>query len=104
MLRLGVLCIMVWLIHVVILKREWLLATFWSVNAVVAMYEVLPAMILHARERDWLAVAVTQFQPLYWTNLFEGWLLLRFGWFAPIVFRLAFYFLWHILYGGLGPF
>ena len=57
-----------------------------------------------AARGDWLGVAATPLEPLYWTNLFEGWLLLRFGWFSPIVFRLAFYLVWHILYGGLaGP-
>jgi len=40
-------------------------------------------------------------QPLYLSNVFEGWLLLRYGWFTPIVFRLAFYLFWHILFGGL---
>ena len=53
---------------------------------------------------DWTSVALTPLQPLYLSNVFEGWLLLRFGWFAPIVFRLAFYLLWHVVYGGLGPF
>jgi hypothetical protein len=39
-------------------------------------------------------------EPLYLSNVFEGWLLLRYGWFIPIVFRLAFYLVWHILFGG----
>ena len=39
--------------------------------------------------------------PLYISNVFEGWLLYRYGWFSPIVFRLAFYLVWHILFGGL---
>jgi hypothetical protein len=43
-------------------------------------------------------------EPLYWTNVFEGWLLLRYGWVSPIVFRFAFYLVWHVIYGGLGPF
>lgn len=104
LLRLGALCILTWVIHVVLLRRRWLLPTFWIVNAIVALYEILPATMADAARGDWLNVAATPLEPLYWTNLFEGWLLLRFGWFAPIVFRLAFYLVWHILYGGLGPF
>jgi hypothetical protein len=104
LLRLGALCILVWLIHVVLLRRRWLIPAFWAVNVVVALYEILPAAIADAGRADWLAVALTPFEPLYWTNLFEGWLLLRFGWFAPIAFRAAFYLVWHIIYGGLGPF
>ena len=104
LLRLGALCILVWLIHVVLLRRRWLGPVFWSVNALVALYEILPATIEEATGGDWLSVAATPLEPLYWTNLFEGWLLLRFGWFAPIVFRFVFYLAWHVIYGGLGPY
>jgi uncharacterized membrane protein YidH (DUF202 family) len=104
LLRLGALCIFVWLIHVVILRRRWLMPVFWAVNLIVAFYEIMPITMAQIAHGDWFAVAATPLQPLYWTNVFEGWLLLRFGWFAPIVFRLAFYLIWHIVYGGLGPF
>lgn len=104
LLRLGALCIFVWLIHVVILRRRWLMPVFWAVNLIVACYEIMPMTMAQIADGDWLAVAATPLQPLYWTNVFEGWLLLRFGWFAPIVFRLAFYLVWHVIYGGLGPF
>ena len=104
LLRLGALCILVWLIHVVLLRRRALGPVFWAVNAVVALYEIWPSTMADAAAGDWLAVASTPVQPLYWTNVFEGWLLLRFGWFAPIVFRLVFYLVWHVLYGGLGPY
>ena len=104
LLRLGALCGLVWLIHVVILRRRWLMPVFWTVNLIVAFYEIMPATMADVERGDWAAVAQFPLQPLYWTNLFEGWLLLRFGWFAPIVFRLAFYLPWHIIYGGVGPF
>ena len=104
LLRLGALCILVWLIHVVILRRRWLMPVFWTVNLVVAFYEIMPITMEQIAQGNWAAVAATPIQPLYWTNVFEGWLLLRFGWFAPIVFRLAFYLVWHVIYGGLGPF
>lgn len=104
LLRLGALCLFVWLIHVVLLRRRALMPVFWAVNAVVAAYEILPAVLADAGAGRWGAVAASPLEPLYWTNLFEGWLLLRFGWIAPIVFRLAFYLVWHVLYGGLGPF
>ena len=104
LLRLGALCILVWLIHVVILRRRWLMPVFWVVNLIVAFYEIMPMTMEDIAQGNWLSVAATPIEPLYWTNVFEGWLLLRFGWFAPIVFRLAFYLVWHVLYGGLGPF
>jgi hypothetical protein len=104
MLRLGALCILVWFVHVVILRRRWLLPTFWAVNAIVATYEILPSVLEDAAAGKWVSVAFAPLEPLYWTNVFEGWLLLRFGWLSPIVFRLAIYLVWHVIYGGLGPF
>jgi hypothetical protein len=104
LLRLGALCLFVWLIHVVILRRRWRMPVFWTVNLIVSCYEIMPMTMGHARAGEWAAVAAAPIEPLYWTNVFEGWLLLRFGWFAPIVFRLAFYLVWHVAYGGLGPF
>ena len=103
MLRLGALCILVWLVHVVILRRRWLMPVFWTVNLIVAFYEIMPMTMQDVSRGDWGAVALTPLQPLYWTNVFEGWLLMRFGWLTPIVFRLAFYLVWHVVYGGLGP-
>jgi len=104
LLRLGALCILFWVIHVLILRRRWLMPVFWAVNCIVALYEILPIALEQASRGDWLRVALTPLEPLYWTNLFEGWLLLRFGWFAPIVFRVAFYLVWHVIYGGMGPY
>jgi len=103
LLRLGALCLLVWLIHVVVLRRRYLMPVFWTVNCIVALYEILPATLDEVSRGEWVSVALTPLEPLYWTNVFEGWLLLRFGWFAPIVFRLAFYLVWHIIYGGMGP-
>jgi hypothetical protein len=54
-----------------------------------------------AQAQDWLAVIDFPIQPLYFSNVFEGWLLLRFGWIAPIIFRISFYVVWHMLFGGL---
>ena len=104
LLRLGALCILVWLFHVVILRRRWLMPTFWTVNVVVASYEIQPIVIQAIAARDWGSIVLAPLQPLYWTNVFEGWLLLRYGWVSPVVFRLAFYLVWHVIYGGLGPF
>ena len=103
LLRLGALCILVWLVHVVVLRRRWLMPTFWTVNVVVASYEIQPSVLEAVAARDWRSVALAPLEPLYWTNVFEGWLLLRYGWVSPIVFRLAFYLVWHVIYGGLGP-
>lgn len=104
MLRLGALCIVFWLLHVVVFRRRLRLTLFWLVAAVVALYEVWPFMTEDIAAGRWSSVARALVGPLYLSNVFEGWLVLRYGWFAPVVFRLSFYLFWHILYGGLaGP-
>ena len=105
LLRLGGLCIAFWFLHIVIFRRRLRLALFWLVAATVALYEVWPLMADDVvAVGHWQSAAQTLAGPLYFSNVFGGWLVLRYGWFSPIVFRLSFYFFWHILYGGLaGP-
>lgn len=100
LLRLGALCIPFWLVHVVVLRRRWRNQIFWLIAVVVALYEIWPYLIEDVQRGRWAQVVLTPVAPLYWTNVLEAWLLARFGWFAPIVFRLAFYLMWHVLYGG----
>jgi hypothetical protein len=102
-LRLGALCILVWFVHVLILRRRFKLVVFWIAACIVAAYEILPYVMDDVAARRWTEVALAPLQPLYWTNVLEAGLLLRFGWIAPIVFRVGFYLVWHILWGGLGP-
>lgn len=58
LLRLGALCILVWLIHVVLLRRRWLMPTFWAVNVVVASYEIHPSVLESVAAEDWRSVAL----------------------------------------------
>lgn len=101
LLRLGALCVLFWFFHVIVLRRRWRSVVFWVIAAVVSLYEILPFIQRDIAEKRWDRVILSVVEPLYWTNLFEGWLLWRFGWLMPIVFRLAFYLVWHVLYGGL---
>ncbi len=100
-LRLGCLCVLVWLISSLALRGKAFATVFWLVNCVVALYEILPYTLQHIARQEWLAVAATPLEPLYFSNVFEGWLLLRFGWVTPVIFRIAFYAVWHVLYGGI---
>jgi hypothetical protein len=71
----------------------------------VALYEIWPYLVVDFHAGRWGSIALSAIQPLYLSNVFEGWLFYRFGWFMPIVFRLAFYLVWHILFGGFaGPY
>ncbi len=102
-LRLGGLCVAFWFVHVLILRRRLRFVAFWLIAAIVALYEIWPYMAEDVAARDWQAAGATLLGPLYLSNLFEGWLVWRYGWFSPIVFRIFFYLVWHILYGGLAP-
>ncbi len=101
MLRLGALCVLFWLVHVLVLRRRFRLLVFWTLAAIVALYEIWPYMADDIAAGRWGAALIALAGPLYISNVFEGWLLYRYGWFSPIVFRLAFYLVWHILFGGL---
>jgi hypothetical protein len=104
LLRLGGLCVAFWLLHVVVFRRRLRLPLFWLVAAVVALYEIWPFMADDVSAGHWGSVVRALAGHLYLSNVFEGWLVLRYGWFSPVVFRLSFYLVWHILYGGLaGP-
>jgi len=104
LLRLGGLCITFWLLHVVVFRRRLRMPLFWLVAAIVALYEIWPLMADDVSAGRWGSVVRALAGPLYLSNVFEGWLLLRYGWSSPVVFRLSFYLLWHILYGGFaGP-
>ncbi len=100
LLRLGALCIGFWLIFVLVLRRHFRLPAFWVLNLIAALYEIGPYLAADIHAGSWSRVALSGLEPLYLSNVFEGWLLLRYGWFTPIVFRLAFYLFWHILFGG----
>ena len=48
--------------------------------------------------KHWLVVGAT----MYGMNLFEAYLLWRCGFLAPLAFRVAFYFVWHVVGGAMG--
>ncbi len=100
LLRLGALCISFWLIFVVLLRRHFRLTVFWALNLFISLYEIWPYLIPDIHAGRWGSVARLPIEPLYLSNVFEGWLLLRYGWFTPIAFRMAFYIFWHLLFGG----
>ncbi len=101
LLRLGALCVLFWLVHRLILRGRLRVLVFWSLAAVISAYEIWPYLAPDLAARRWDRLALSVIEPLYLSNLFEAWLLWRFGWLSPIVFRLSFYLVWHVLYGGL---
>ncbi len=105
MLRLFAITLLVWLFSNVILRGRWQTQIFWFAAIVAALYEPLP----HMREQlgSAAAIAVPSIilkwvtAPLFLANVLSGWLFRKHGFLAPLMFRLSFYLVWHIIYGGL---
>ena len=82
-----------WLIGRVILRGRWTAPVFWSLALLTSLIE--PASQL-ALARPGAAVALTGlFVLTFAANMFEAREFRRLGWPAPILFRLAFYGVWH---------
>ena len=105
MLRLFAISLLVWLFSNVILRGRWQTQIFWIAAFIAALYEPLPH--IKAELGSALAIAVPSIlvkwatEPLFLANVLSGWLFRKYGFLAPLVMRLSFYLVWHILYGGL---
>jgi hypothetical protein len=105
MLRLFAIPLLVWLLSNVILRGRWQKQIFWLAVVVASLYEPLP----HIREQLAGAAAVAApaillkwvTEPLFLANVVSGWLFRKYGFLAPLMLRLSFYLVWHIVYGGL---
>jgi hypothetical protein len=105
MLRQFAIPTLVWLISNMLLRgraQQWV---FWIAAIVAALYEPLPIIQqeIHAARAIAIPAIVVNwaFQPLFLANVLAGWLFRRYGLLSPLLMRLAFYLVWHILYGGL---
>lgn len=105
MLRLFAIPLLMWLISNVILRGRWQTTVFWLAVIVAALYEPLPYIredLANASGMANLVVLVEWIlQPLFLANVVSGWLFRKYGFLAPLTFRLSFYLVWHIIYGGL---
>jgi hypothetical protein len=50
---------------------------------------------------DFLKNLSGEFGDAFLANVVSGWLFKKYGFLAPLVMRLSFYLVWHIIYGGL---
>src|SRR6185295_11408635 len=101
MLRLGALYILFWFFYVVVARKHGRQLIFWILATTISLYEIAPYLAEDIGRHNWHGAGGEFIEPLYLFNVFECWLLLRYGWFAPIVFRLSQYFVWHVLFGGV---
>ena len=97
--RLIIITLPVWLIANVILRKRGQATVFWIVAVLTSLLEPWTQVSLvlgHADVMLILGVAT------YALNLFEAFLFWRYGFLAPVVFRVCFYLVWHVIGGVMG--
>jgi hypothetical protein len=99
--RLAPIPILGWLIGTVLLRRRANAAVFWSLAVVTSLLE--PAAQLALVRPGAMAAVTVMIVLTFAANLFEAVEFRRFGWPAPILFRLAFYAVWHCFGPYLSP-
>ncbi len=105
MLRLFVIPILVWIISNLLFRGRWQTQVFWFAAVLAALYEPLP--FIRGDLSTALPIAYASIilkwatEPLFLANVASGWLFRKYGFLAPLVMRLSFYLVWHIIYGGL---
>ncbi|HEV2766074.1 MAG TPA: hypothetical protein VGV38_24025, partial [Pyrinomonadaceae bacterium] len=105
MLRLFAVPFVVWLVSNLALRGRGQTQAFWLAAVVAALYEPLPHINEELARASNVAVPAVlagwALQPLFLANVAAAYLFRRYGFLAPLVMRLAFYLVWHVLYGGL---
>ncbi|MGH3388435.1 MAG: hypothetical protein ACRDOO_06105, partial [Actinomadura sp.] len=88
-----------WLIANVILRNRGQAPVFWVLALLTSVIEPAGQLSLVAGQLDLMLVLGVA---LYGVNVFEALLFWRYGFLAPLVFRLAFYLVWHVVGGVIG--
>lgn len=101
LLRLFAIPFLIWLISNLALRHRWQTQVFWLVAILVALYEPLPYMTDALHQAGVLSALSILVGPLFIANLVAAYLFRKYGFLAPLVMRLSFYLIWHIIYGGL---
>ena len=101
-LRLFTISVVMWLATILVGPAATEPA-FWVAAVLASLYEPWPHVIAAVGAargvgRVW-AVLGQLVEPLFWTNLLQGYLFWRYGFVAALVFRLAAYLVWHAIYG-----
>jgi hypothetical protein len=92
--------VLMWLISNVLLRGRGQSAAFWVLALLTSALEPL-SQDLPALQAGAVLVASTQFVAHYAFNFIQAVLFRRSGFLAAIVVRMAFYLVWHIIYGNL---
>jgi hypothetical protein len=97
--RLILITLPLWLIATVILRKRGQAPVFWVLALLTSLLEPAEQLSLIAGHLDLMLVLGVA---VYGMNLFEAYLFWRYGFLAPLIFRLGYYLVWHIVGGVIG--
>jgi hypothetical protein len=97
--RLILITLPLWLIANVILRKRGHSQVFWVLALLTSALEPAEQMSFLAGH---LGLMLVMGGVAYVMNVFEAHLLRRYGFLAPLVFRLAYYLVWHVVGGAIG--
>ena len=100
-LRLFIIPFVIWLISNLILRGRWQTLIFWLAAILAALYEPLPFMTEEFGSAGILGALKILIGSLFVANIVAAYLFRKYGFLAPLVMRLSFYLVWHVIYGGL---
>lgn len=97
--RLILITLPLWLIATVTLRKRGQAPVFWVLALLTSLLEPAEQLSLIAGHLDLMLVLGVA---VYGMNLFEAYLFWRYGFLAPLIFRLGYYLVWHIVGGVIG--
>jgi hypothetical protein len=101
LLRLFPIPLLTWFFSTLLLRGTWQTEVFWIAAILTALYEPMPYMSESIKAKKYLEAASLLVSPLFIANVIAALFLRAYGFLAPLVMRLSFYLVWHVIYGGI---
>jgi hypothetical protein len=101
LLRLFPIPLLTWFFSTLLLRGNLQTEVFWLAAILTSLYEPMPYMSESIKAKKYLEAAGILISPLFIANVIAAGFLRAYGFLAPLVMRLSFYLVWHVIYGGI---
>jgi len=101
LLRLFPIPLLIWFFSTLLLRGNWQTEVFWLTAILTSLYEPMPYMSESIKAKKYLEATGILISPLFIANVIAALFLRAYGFLAPLIMRLSFYLLWHVIYGGI---
>jgi hypothetical protein len=103
LLHLIPIVVLLWFLSNVILRKRWQYQVFWVVAILFSLIEPVLQTIgmFQMGIISDISFAVILFTFVFAANMVPIYFFRMYGFLAPVVWRLSFYFIWHIVWGGI---